>query len=65
MKTHDFWYDLPEALIAQSPLEQRDASRLLVLDRQTGNVTHKSFFDIVEYLKPGDCLVMNDSRVLP
>jgi len=65
MKTHDFWYDLPEALIAQTPLEQRDASRLLVLDRQTGNVTHKSFFDIVDYLRPGDCLVMNDSRVLP
>ena len=65
MKTHDFWYDLPEALIAQTPLEQRDASRLLVLDRQTGSVTHKSFFDIVDYLRPGDCLVMNDSRVLP
>jgi S-adenosylmethionine:tRNA ribosyltransferase-isomerase len=65
MKTHDFWYELPEALIAQTPLEQRDASRLLVLDRQTGNVTHKSFFDIVDYLRPGDCLVMNDSRVLP
>lgn len=65
MKTHDFWYELPEALIAQTPLEQRDASRLLVLDRQTGNVTHKNFFDIVDYLRPGDCLVMNDSRVLP
>ena len=65
MKTHDFWYDLPEELIAQTPLEQRDASRLLVLDRQTGSVTHKSFFDIVDYLRPGDCLVMNDSRVLP
>lgn len=65
MKTHDFWYDLPETLIAQTPLEQRDASRLLVLDRQTGSVTHKSFFDIVDYLRPGDCLVMNDSRVLP
>ena len=65
MKTHDFWYDLPESLIAQTPLEQRDTSRLLVLNRTTGDVTHKSFFDIVDYLKPGDCLVMNDSRVLP
>ena len=65
MKTHDFWYDLPEALIAQTPLEKRDASRLMVLDRQTGAVTHKHFYDIVDYLNPGDCLVMNDSRVLP
>lgn len=65
MKTHDFWYDLPEELIAQTPLQQRDSSRLLVLDRETGNVTHKRFFDIIDYLKPGDCLVMNDSRVLP
>ena len=65
MKTHDFWYDLPEELIAQTPLQQRDSSRLLVLDRETGNVTHKHFYDIIEYLHPGDCLVMNDSRVLP
>ena len=65
MKTHDFWYDLPEELIAQTPLEQRDSSRLLVLDRETGAVTHRHFYDIVEYLQPGDCLVMNDSRVLP
>ena len=65
MKTHDFWYDLPEELIAQTPLEQRDASRLLVLDRNSGRVEHKHFFDILDYLKPGDCLVMNDSRVLP
>ncbi len=65
MKTHDFWYHLPEELIAQTPLEQRDASRLLVLDRLTGQVEHKHFFDIIDYLKPGDCLVMNDSRVLP
>ncbi len=65
MKTHDFWYDLPEELIAQTPLAQRDASRLLVLDRQTGRVCHRHFFDIVDYLNPGDCLVMNDSRVLP
>ena len=65
MQTHDFWYDLPEELIAQTPLEQRDTSRLMVLDRTTGAVSHKHFFDILDYLKPGDCLVMNDSRVLP
>ena len=65
MKTRDFWYDLPEELIAQTPLEQRDTSRLLVLDRETGTVSHKHFYDILDFLKPGDCLVMNDSRVLP
>lgn len=65
MKTHDFWYELPEKLIAQTPLEKRDASRLLVLNRETGEVTHKHFYDILDYLNPGDCLVMNDSRVLP
>ena len=65
MKTSDFWFDLPEELIAQTPLEQRDASRLLVLDRETGAVSHKHFYDIIDYLNPGDCLVMNDSRVLP
>ena len=65
MKTHDFWYDLPEELIAQTPLAQRDSSRLLVLDKETGAVSHRRFFDIVDFLQPGDCLVMNDSRVLP
>ena len=65
MKTHDFWYDLPEELIAQTPLEKRDTSRLMVLDRQTGSVSHKHFYDVIEYLNPGDCLVLNDSRVLP
>jgi len=65
MKTHDFWYDLPEELIAQTPLQKRDTSRLMVLDRRTGEVTHKHFYDIIDYLQPGDCLVMNDSRVLP
>ena len=65
MKTHDFWYDLPEELIAQTPLEQRDTSRLLALDRKTGGIEHKHFYDIIDYLNPGDCLVMNDSRVLP
>jgi S-adenosylmethionine:tRNA ribosyltransferase-isomerase len=65
LKTHDFWYHLPEELIAQTPLKQRDASRLLVLGKQSGSVEHKHFYDILEYLNPGDCLVMNDSRVLP
>lgn len=65
MKTHDFYYELPEELIAQTPLEKRDASRLMVLSRETGEVTHRHFYDIVDYLNPGDCLVMNDSRVLP
>ena len=65
MKTSDFYYDLPEELIAQTPLEKRDTSRLMVLDRETGETEHKHFFDIIDYLNPGDCLVMNDSRVLP
>ena len=65
MKTHDFYYDLPEELIAQTPLQQRDASRLMVLNRETGEIAHKHFFDILDYLNPGDCLVLNDSRVLP
>ncbi|MBE6982662.1 MAG: tRNA preQ1(34) S-adenosylmethionine ribosyltransferase-isomerase QueA [Ruminococcaceae bacterium] len=65
MKTEDFWYALPEELIAQTPLEKRDSSRLLVLDRETGKTCHKHFYDILDYLQPGDCLVMNDSRVLP
>ncbi len=65
MKTHDFWYDLPEELIAQTPLQKRDTSRLMVVDKETGEVSHKYFSDILSYLNPGDCLVMNDSRVLP
>ena len=65
MKTHDFWYDLPEELIAQTPLEKRDTSRMLALDRETGAIAHRHFYDIIDYLNPGDCLVMNDSRVLP
>ena len=65
MKTHDFWYDLPEELIAQTPLKDRTASRLLVLDKCTGQTAHRHFYDIADFLNPGDCLVMNDSRVLP
>ena len=65
MKTSDFYYDLPEELIAQTPLERRDGSRLMVLDRETGALEHRHFFDLPDYLRPGDCLVLNDSRVLP
>ena len=65
MKTSDFYYDLPQELIAQTPLEQRDSSRLLVLNRGEQTLEHRSFSDILEYLRPGDCLVMNNSRVLP
>ena len=65
MKTHDFWYHLPEELIAQTPLEQRSSSRLLSLDRASGEIRHEHFYNIIEHLNPGDCLVMNDSRVLP
>ena len=65
MKTHDFWYDLPEELIAQTPLEKRDGSRLMVLNKDSGEIDHKHFYDIIDHLNPGDCLVMNDSRVLP
>ncbi len=65
MKTHDFWYDLPEELIAQTPLQKRDSSRLLVLHKESGRLEHRHFYDILDYLNPGDCLVMNDSRVLP
>ena len=65
MKTSDFWFDLPEELIAQTPLQQRDSSRLLVLEKVSGEVTHRHFYDILDYLNSGDCLVMNDSRVLP
>ncbi len=65
MKTSDFYYDLPPGLIAQTPLEQRDNSRLLVLDRTTGALDHRHFYELPEFLHPGDCLVLNDSRVLP
>ena len=65
MKTQDFYYDLPEELIAQTPLQQRDSSRLLVLDKNTGELQHRYFFDIIDFLRPGDCLVLNNSRVLP
>ncbi|BDE87410.1 S-adenosylmethionine:tRNA ribosyltransferase-isomerase [uncultured Flavonifractor sp.] len=65
MKTSDFYYDLPPELIAQTPLERRDGSRLLTLDKRTGETGHGHFYDLPRLLRPGDCLVMNDSRVLP
>ena len=65
MKKSDFWFDLPPELIAQTPLPQRDASRLLCLDRSSGRTEHRYFYNLPEMLQPGDCLVLNDSRVLP
>lgn len=65
MKTSDFYYDLPQELIAQDPLEDRSSSRLMVLDKVTGETSHRTFKNIVEYLKPGDCLVINDTKVIP
>ncbi|MCD7868911.1 MAG: tRNA preQ1(34) S-adenosylmethionine ribosyltransferase-isomerase QueA [Clostridiales bacterium] len=65
MKTSDFYYDLPKELIAQDPLEDRSASRLLHLSRQDGHMEHRHFTDILEYLNPGDCLVINDTKVIP
>ncbi|MBO4229414.1 MAG: tRNA preQ1(34) S-adenosylmethionine ribosyltransferase-isomerase QueA [Clostridia bacterium] len=65
MRTSDFAYDLPEELIAQEPAPKRDESRLLVLRRETGSIEHRHFFDLVDYLKPGDTLVLNDSKVIP
>ena len=65
MKTRDFFYELPQELIAQTPLPRRDASRLMLLDKRSGEVRHSVFSRLPEYLRPGDCLVMNDSRVLP
>lgn len=65
MKTSDFFYDLPQELIAQTPLERRDGSRLLTLDKETGAIAHHHFFDLPHFLRPGDCLVLNNSRVLP
>ena len=65
MKTVDFYYDLPENLIAQTPLEPRDSSRMMVLSKNDGDISHKHFYDIIDYLEEGDCLILNDSRVLP
>ncbi|MBR5869162.1 MAG: S-adenosylmethionine:tRNA ribosyltransferase-isomerase, partial [Clostridia bacterium] len=65
MKTSDFFYELPKELIAQHPEEKRDHSRLMVLNKYTGEINHRHFYDMVEYLRAGDCLVLNDSRVIP
>ena len=65
LKTSDFYYDLPQELIAQTPIEKRDASRLMTLNRATGAVGHHHFYELPDFLKPGDCLILNDSRVLP
>ncbi len=64
-KTSDFYYDLPEELIAQTPIKERDHSRMLVLDKSTGEIEHKHFYDIADYFNEGDCLVINDTKVLP
>ena len=65
MKTSDFYYDLPQELIAQTPMEPRDMSRLMVIDKNTGEIEHKIFKDLIDYLRPGDCLILNDTRVIP
>lgn len=65
MKTSDFYFDLPAELIAQTPIEKRDASRLLLLNKETGETQHRHFYELLEFLRPGDCLVLNNSRVLP
>ena len=65
MKKSDFYFELPEELIAQTPIQQRDHSRLMHLDKQTGEISHEHFYDLPRFLKKGDCLVLNDSRVLP
>ena len=65
MDVKDFYYDLPQELIAQDPLEDRSSSRLMVLDKATGEVEHRHFKDIVDYLRPGDCLVINNTKVIP
>lgn len=65
MKKSDFYYDLPKELIAQHPVEPRDHSRLMVVDRKTGEIEHRHFYDVIDYLEPDDCLIINDTRVLP
>ena len=65
MKTADFYFDLPQELIAQDPLEDRSSSRLMVLDRKTGEIEHHIFKEVIDYLNPGDCLVVNNTKVIP
>ena len=65
LKKSDYYYDLPEELIAQDPLADRSSSKMMVLDKNTGEITHKHFYDIIDYLSPGDCLVLNNTKVMP
>lgn len=65
LKKSDFYFDLPQELIAQDPLEDRSSSRLLVLDKESGEISHHIFKEIVDYLNPGDCLVLNNTKVIP
>lgn len=65
LKKKDFYYELPQELIAQTPIKNRDESRLLVLNKETGEISHKHFYDIIDFLNPGDCLVLNNSKVIP
>ena len=65
MSTEEFDYYLPEELIAQTPIEKRDTSRLMILDKNTGEIEHKHFYDIIDYLNKGDVLVVNDTKVIP
>lgn len=65
MKTSDFFYELPQELIAQTPVYPRDSSKLMILDRNTGDIEHKIFHDLIDYLEPNDCLILNDTRVIP
>ena len=65
MKTSDFYFDLPEELIAQVPILDRSSSKLMVLDKETGEIEHKTFKNVIDYLNPGDCLVLNNTRVIP
>ncbi|MGN0573929.1 MAG: S-adenosylmethionine:tRNA ribosyltransferase-isomerase, partial [Acutalibacteraceae bacterium] len=65
MKRSDFYYDLPKELIAQTPIEPRDSSKMLVIDKKSGECTHRIFRDVIDYLNPGDCLILNNTKVLP
>ena len=65
MKTSDFYFDLPDELIAQVPIKDRSSSKLMVVDKETGNIEHKVFKDVIDYLNEGDCLVLNNTRVIP
>ncbi len=65
MKRSDFYYELPQELIAQTPLEPRDSSRLLAMDKKNGEINHRTFRDVLDYFKPGDCLILNNTKVLP